>query len=156
MTRLSSTLAASALILALGTAAMPLSALAQPVAVPVSAPGTTTIRLTFDTGAASGRIMVALFNSEAAYSGGAPIASAMVDVGAGQHVATFSDLPAGDYAMKAFHDVDGDGKMNTNPFGLPTEPYAFSNNARGNMGPASWERAHFAASGTTAQTISLR
>ena len=68
----------------------------------------------------------------------------------------FDGLPDGDYAVRAFHDLNGDGKMNTNPFGMPTEPYAFSNNAVGNMGPASWDRAKFAAAGATAQTIDLK
>lgn len=116
----------------------------------------TTITLDFDTAAPTGKVMVALYDSEAAYSGGAPVASAMVDVAAGQHSAVFADLPAGDYAAKTFHDVDGDGKMNTNPFGMPTEPFAFSNNAHGNMGPARWDVAHFAASGLVEQTIALR
>ena len=58
--------------------------------------------------------------------------------------------------MKAFHDVNGDGEMNTNPFGMPIEPYAFSNNAVGNMGPARWEQARFTVTGTAAQTISIR
>jgi uncharacterized protein (DUF2141 family) len=93
--------------------------------------------------------MVVLFGSEAAYGGqGAPVAQAMVDVAAGQHTATFT-VPAGDYAVKSFHDVNGDGRMNTNPFGMPTEPYAFSNNARGNMGPATWAQAHFTVEGDT-------
>ncbi|CAN5362153.1 hypothetical protein BH10PSE2_BH10PSE2_03220 [soil metagenome] len=115
-----------------------------------------TITLTFDTGAQTGNVMVALFGSEDAYAGhGAPVAQTMVNVAAGQHVATFT-VPAGDYAMKAFHDVDGDGKMGTNPFGMPTEPYAFSNNAHGNMGPATWTQAHFTVAGPTAQTIEIR
>ena len=116
----------------------------------------TTITLDFETVATTGKVMVVLYDSEAAYSGGAPVAQAMIDVGAGQHSATFADLPAGHYAAKSFHDVDGDGKMNTNPFGMPTEPFAFSNNARGNMGPARWDAARFAASGPVTQTIVLR
>ena len=56
----------------------------------------------------------------------------------------------------AAHWFDGDGEMDANPFGMPTEPYGFSNNAVGNMGPASWDRARFTVSGATAQTISLR
>ncbi|MNR30585.1 hypothetical protein D3C85_1480510 [compost metagenome] len=66
------------------------------------------------------------------------------------------DLPAGAYGMKAFHDVNGNGKMDTNPFGMPSEPFAFSNNAVGNMGPAKWDRARFEVSGATAQTIRIR
>ncbi|GLK48865.1 hypothetical protein GCM10017620_18380 [Brevundimonas intermedia] len=111
----------------------------------------------FDVAAPTGRIMVALFNSEANYGGeGQPVRYAMVEAGAPSRRVTFADLPDGDYAMRAFHDMDGDGKMKTNPFGMPVEPFAFSNNAVGNMGPASWDRAKFAATGAVAQTISLK
>ncbi len=115
------------------------------------------IVLTFETGARTGMVMVALYDSAAAYDArsGTPVARTAISA-SGRVVATFENLPAGDYAVKAFHDVNGDGEMNTNPFGLPTEPYAFSNNAVGNMGPARWDRAHFAVSGETAQTISIR
>jgi uncharacterized protein (DUF2141 family) len=60
------------------------------------------------------------------------------------------------YADEAAHDVNANGKMDVNPFGMPTEPFAFSNNAVGNMGPAKWERARFDVSGVTAQTIRIR
>ena len=119
--------------------------------------GDSAVSLTFQTKAPTGAVMVALFDSEAAYSGGGrPVRQMRLDVAAGEFTATFDGLPAGDYAARSFHDVNGDGEMNTNPFGLPTEPYAFSNNAVGNMGPASWERARFTVSGLTAQTIVLR
>ena len=115
------------------------------------------IEITFDVGAEDGVVMAALFDSQSAYDGaGAPVRSAMVNVAGGERVARFEGLPPGDYALRAFHDVNGDGEMNANPFGMPTEPFAFSNNAVGNMGPASWERAHFAVSGETRQTITLR
>ncbi len=115
--------------------------------------------LTFETGARTGMVMIALYDSAATFngSGAGDRAVARTAIPAsGRVVATFDNLPAGDYAVKAFHDVNGDGEMNTNPFGMPTEPYAFSNNAVGNMGPARWDRAHFAVSGETAQTISIR
>ena len=114
------------------------------------------VTITFEPGAETGRIMVVLFDSQAAYDEGRSVRQAVVDVAAGQRTADFDGLPDGDYAVRAFHDVNGDGRMNTNPFGMPTEPYAFSNNARGNMGPASWDRAEFAASGAVAQTIVIR
>ena len=114
--------------------------------------------LTFETGARTGMVMVALYDSASAFDGGSarPVAATAVSASGSRVVATFENLPAGDYAMKAFHDVNGDGEMNTNPFGMPVEPYAFSNNAVGNMGPARWSAAHFAVSGETAQTISIR
>lgn len=118
---------------------------------------TSVVEITFDVGAEDGAVMAALFDSQAAYDGdGAPVGAAMIDVAGGERVARFEGLPPGDYALRAFHDVNGDGQMNTNPFGMPTEPFAFSNNAVGNMGPASWDRARFTVSGETRQTITLR
>lgn len=111
------------------------------------------LTLTFETGAATGAIMVSLFDSKAAYAAGAPVRQARVDVAGGARTVVFSDLPAGIYGVKAYHDVNGDGRMNTNPFGVPTEPFAFSNNARGYMGPAEWDRAQVAINGATTQTI---
>lgn len=118
-------------------------------------PADSRVVLTFETGARTGAVMIALYDSEAAYNGGPAVAQVAIPA-SGRVVATFENLPAGDYAVKAFHDVNGDGRMNTNPFGMPTEPYAFSNNAVGNMGPARWDRARFTVSGVTTQTISIR
>lgn len=115
------------------------------------------VEITFDVGAEEGVIMAALFDSEEAWDGGgAAVRGVRIDVAGGERVARFEGLPPGDYALRAFHDVNSDGEMNANPFGMPTEPYGFSNNAVGNMGPASWERAHFAVSGEARQTITLR
>jgi uncharacterized protein (DUF2141 family) len=87
---------------------------------------------------------------------GKPVRQATVKIADGERSAVFSDLQPGKYAAKAFHDVDGDGKMNLNPFGLPIEPVAFSNNAPANMGPPGWDRAQLMVSGNTAQTIVIR
>ena len=124
-------------------------------AAPAFAADDASLALTFDTGARTGTIMVALYDA-ATYNGGRPVRVARIDVAAGQTAATFEGLPAGDYGVKAFHDLNANGRMDTNPFGMPVEPFAFSNNAVGNMGPASWDRAKFAVSGATAQTISIR
>lgn len=110
----------------------------------------------FNLGAPSGQIMVALFDSQADYDGGRPVRVAMIAADALTARALFEGLAPGDYGMKAFHDVDGDGQMDVNPFGMPTEPFAFSNNAVGNMGPAGWDRASFRVDGATSQTIELR
>ena len=131
------------------------AAAALALAFPAAAQDASRITLTFETGARTGDVMVALFDSEAGYNSNRPVARTRVSA-SGSAVAVFENLPAGDYAMKSFHDVDGDGEMDTNPFGMPTEPYAFSNNAVGNMGPASWSRARFEVSGDAAQTISIR
>jgi uncharacterized protein (DUF2141 family) len=90
-----------------------------------------------------GRMMIAVFDQAGYEADGAAVANAAVDVAGDTVSATFPDLKPGAYGIKMFHDVNGDGKMNANPFGIPTEPYAFSNNAKGSMGPARWKDAAF-------------
>ena len=124
-------------------------------AAPALASDPASLSLTFETAADTGTVMVALYDAST-YDGGQPVRVAQVDVAAGRHSVSFEGLTAGEYGVKAFHDVNGNGRMDTNPFGMPTEPYAFSNNAVGNMGPARWDRARFTVSGETAQTISIR
>lgn len=131
---------------AIGLAALASPALAQEAEV----------TLTFQTGARTGSVMVALYDSETAWGGGAPVAQMRVDAASDAPTAVFRGLPAGTYGAKVFHDVDGDGQMDVNPFGIPTEPYAFSNNAVGRMGPPEWDQARFAVGGAVAQTLRLR
>jgi uncharacterized protein (DUF2141 family) len=103
-----------------------------------------------------GQLMIAIFDSQDAYDGrGKPVKSMIVPVDAASESVEVEGLAAGRYAFKLVHDVDGDGKMATNPFGMPTEPFAFSNNARGNMGPAKWDAASFDVAGATTQNIAF-
>ena len=113
------------------------------------------LTLNLDCGSEQGRVMIAVYSSEAAYNGeGAPVR--YMAAAPGQPV-RIEGLAPGRYAVKSFHDLNGNGKMDSNPFGMPTEPFAFSNNARGNMGPAPWSAAAFDvdAAGAT-QTLVLK
>ena len=56
---------------------------------------------------------------------------------------TFTDLPAGTYAVKIFQDVNDNGQLDMRDGGIPTEPFGFSNNELVNHGPASWDDATF-------------
>jgi len=47
-------------------------------------------------------------------------------------------LPHGDYAVMLYHDVNDNGKLDSNFLRVPREPYGFSNNKRGLFGPASF------------------
>ena len=136
--------------------ALLLAAFAAPACASGLADEPTHLAVTFETGAEAGAVLVSLFDSAAAYSGGAPLRQAKVDVAAGERTAVFTGLTPGTYAVKVFHDIDGNGRMTLNPFGRPIEPFAFSNNARGNMGPAEWESARFVLRGKTAQKIEVR
>lgn len=106
----------------------------------------------------NGQIMLSVFDNAAAHDGnGAPVRVAAIPVDGTTAVASFEGLAPGDYAVKAFHDIDGDGKMGTNPFGMPLEPYAFSNNAKAQGGPPRWEAARFSvAAGANTIRITIK
>jgi uncharacterized protein (DUF2141 family) len=53
------------------------------------------------------------------------------------------DLPRGTLAVAVFQDLNRDGVLNQGAFGVPSEPYGFSNNARGAFGPPTFESAAF-------------
>jgi len=52
-------------------------------------------------------------------------------------------IPCGEYAVKVFHDENGNDKLDTRIFGIPAERYGFSNNARGTLGPPDFSDARF-------------
>jgi uncharacterized protein (DUF2141 family) len=56
---------------------------------------------------------------------------------------SFTDLPAGKYAVAAFVDSNGNHKLDSNFLGIPTEPYGFSRDARNPFKSPSFEEAAF-------------
>jgi uncharacterized protein (DUF2141 family) len=52
-----------------------------------------------------------------------------------------TNLDPGQYAIVLFHDENGNGKLDTNALGIPTEPYGFSNNVQGFLGPPAFKKA---------------
>jgi len=94
--------------------------------------------------ASDGFAMVAVFDSETAYKEGSPrAAQAKVRVSDQKARAVFKDLKFGTYAVAMFHDRNANGKMDKNAMGIPKEPYAHSNNARGMFGPPVFKKVKF-------------
>lgn len=56
-------------------------------------------------------------------------------------VLLFRGLAPGRYAISAYHDENGNAKLDANVVGLPTEPYGFSRDAQGRMGPPAFDDA---------------
>jgi uncharacterized protein (DUF2141 family) len=105
---------------------------------------------------ARGAILVAIYD-ETGWSGGKPIRVATVAVTGDAADLMVEGLAPGSYGIKAFHDADGDGKMGTNPFGIPTEQFGFSRDAIGDHGVPAWADAAFEVTAAGAvQTITLR
>ncbi len=77
---------------------------------------------------------------------------------AGDRITVELLLPAGEYALSVFQDVDDDGKLKRNFIGIPKEPAGLSNNLRPRFGPPKYRDAAFtvAAGAVTEQKIALR
>ena len=71
-------------------------------------------------------------------------------------VLVFRNLPPGRYALSAFHDENGNEKVDTNVVGVPTERTGFSRDARGRMGPAAFDDAVIDVQGDMTTAITLR
>lgn len=55
----------------------------------------------------------------------------------------FEDIPAGTYAIAVIHDENMNGELDTNMFGIPTEGYGFSRDAKARFGVPSFSDASF-------------
>lgn len=54
-----------------------------------------------------------------------------------------NDLPYGEYAIMMFQDMNGNMKLDKGFMGIPSEPFAFSNNFRPVFGPPKWKDCEF-------------
>jgi uncharacterized protein (DUF2141 family) len=91
-----------------------------------------------------GVVLGAVFDSRSAYDANkGSLRELRLSAADGDVSVTIAGLKPGWYAVKTFQDIDSNGAMRFNPVGMPLEPYAFSNNARGLFGPASWRSASF-------------
>ncbi|MRX06383.1 DUF2141 domain-containing protein [Pseudoduganella sp. FT25W] len=105
---------------------------------------------------AEGDVKVAIYNSAGTFLG-KPLRGVAAPAQAGAVELKVTGLPAGEYAFAVYHDANGNDKMDRNMVGMPTEDYAFSNNAMGKKGAPRFEDARIVLpeSGATA-TVNLR
>lgn len=105
---------------------------------------------------ADGQVMVAVFDSADTFLA-KPVRAAAAPANQGTVQLQVAGLPAGDYALAVYHDANGNGKLDRNSVGMPTEDYAFSNNAFGKRGAPSFADARIAlpADGASAR-VNLR
>ena len=90
---------------------------------------------------AEGRVHVdicppARFLDDCPWSGEAPATTGTTEV-------IVKDVPPGRYAAQAFHDRNGNGKVDRGLFGIPNEGVGFSNDAKIVMAPPKFADAAF-------------
>ena len=102
-----------------------------------------------------GHRYVALYNSEEAFMK-KPLTAFRIDVKDTSLSIPCQGLPAGTYAISLFQDENGNGKLDSGAFGIPTEKFGFSNDAEGMMGPPSYAKCSFIFSGDMTLVIHLK
>ncbi len=96
-----------------------------------------------------GRVLCGLYHEEAKWLSRDYFQGAKSDVDEhGQARCVFRGIPAGFYAISAFHDLDSDNELDRKIFGIPAEPYCASRNARRAFGPPRWRDAVFSYAGS--------
>ncbi len=72
-----------------------------------------------------------------------PLASADVPAVPGETIVTLHDITPGVYGIQMFQDVNANGKMDTSWFGLPLEPFGFSQDATPFVSKPSFDQVKF-------------
>jgi uncharacterized protein (DUF2141 family) len=103
-----------------------------------------------------GTVLIGLYDSEASFdravTSSAKESSFLVDPdrfgavalranAALKSAVVFSNLEPGRYAAIASHDENGNGEFDKGFIGVPTEPYGFSNDVQGFLGPPTFDAA---------------
>ncbi len=98
-----------------------------------------------------GRVLCGLYDSPDGFptDRSKVIARAVGPVRDEQGVCEFKGLKPGAYAVAAFQDQHGTGKITKNWLGIPTEVYGFSNDATATVGAPSFQAASFQFPGGT-------
>ena len=73
----------------------------------------------------------------------------------GSTLVQINDIPKGSYAVAVFHDENGNRKLDTNMFGIPKEPIAFSKGKMKMFGPPKFDECRFQIASNKAITIQM-
>ena len=91
--------------------------------------------------AQTGKVHVGVYAGEEAFNSDQTNIGEVADVASDTVSFTFQ-TPAGKYGVKVFHDVNGNGELDTNMLGIPNEPWAVSSKKR-SFGPPRWSKSNF-------------
>lgn len=103
-----------------------------------------------------GTLEVGLFNtSERFLEEGQAYKTISVKVENDSETFVFENLPKGDYAISLYHDVNANGTCDRNFFGIPKEPYGFSNNFKPKFSAPTFQDCQFQLTADKSMKIEL-
>lgn len=98
---------------------------------------------------ADGKVRASIYSRADTYLKEARYSADTIVYNEAEVLLVFKNLPVGEYAISIYHDENGNGELDANFMGIPTEPYAFSNNAPSRFGPAKYADAKFTINSAT-------
>lgn len=105
---------------------------------------------------AKGKIQIGVYNRKDNFPKvGKEYLVALVDAKTPYTSYTFKNIPLGDYAIAAYHDLNADNICNRNLLGIPTENYGFSNGAKPLLSAPSFKDAKVVVTQNTTAEIKL-
>ena len=126
------------------------SSLLLSTATPAAAPATTASVTVNVSALASTQATVKLYfynRPEGFLKSGQYAFSRFVKPGGQRSVTVAVDLAPGDWAVALSQDINNNDKLDKNFLGIPTEPYAFSNNVRPTVAPPDFADCKFTVEG---------
>lgn len=91
-----------------------------------------------------GNLLIAFYNNEKDFlTPHKAVYERTVRVTAKTQTVKMQNIARGTYAVAIIHDVNSNGKLDTNFLGIPTEPVGVSRNARNRFGPPQYNDARF-------------
>jgi uncharacterized protein (DUF2141 family) len=88
-----------------------------------------------------GKLALAIYNSKQGFLKDQKAFKTLKLPANASNLSTQLELPAGQYSLVIYHDENNNGKLDTNFLGIPTEGFAFSNNASAMFGPPEFDQA---------------
>lgn len=107
---------------------------------------------------AEGQALVAFFLDDEGWPDGndSVFATMVAPISDGQAFVVVEDVPAGPFAVSVFHDTDDDRELDSGVFGIPSEAYGFSADARSSFGPPKFEEARLELAVGETKQITIR
>ncbi|GAB3792169.1 DUF2141 domain-containing protein [Spirosoma humi] len=102
----------------------------------------------------NGAVYVALFRPGKDFPEGKPVEGKKVDA-TSERVRTSFSVEPGAYAIAVYHDENGNGKMDKKMFGIPKEPYGFSNDFRPKLSAPKFSDCEFSV-GNDGKTVRIQ
>lgn len=103
---------------------------------------------------AKGTLNCRLFTDAAGFPDGEGARTVRAAITGTQATCVFDELPPGAYAVAVVHDENGNGRLDKNFLGIPTEGYGVSNNRTYAASSPKWDESRFTVA--TREPVQLR